>query len=77
MPEEHPLDSWNRPCLQNRQLDHVVEVAIKKKEKENKNIREASSYLLPVGSLFGLMSFLLKCAKKVSQGEASKECGPV
>ena len=74
-PEQDSMILWNLVDLFNHHFDNILKVP--KQIKRSMSVRlndvgshdmEVDTYLLPAGSLFGLISSFLKCAKKSSTG---------
>lgn len=75
--EENPVMSRDLLSSLHDQPCDVGEITIDTKRINLLKSGAVVTYLLPVGNLSGLISLLLKAAKKSSIGEASYECGPV
>ena len=77
MPEQDPDAERDLLGPLDHHVDDVVEVAIEEDElrmvgtlSSRQELMGVSTYLLPVGSLLGLMSSFLNAAKYSSTGEA-------
>ena len=71
MPKQYAVVLWYFFAPFDQQTSHIVKVAVDKNRRVRISMNALFTYVLPVASRPGLISLLLKAAKKSSMGEAS------